>query len=190
MKKTAAALGAALLALSLGMPAANASATAAAPPAAASSAGCGSTWGSLPKSVPTMSTGATVENVQAARRGCFDRLVIDLHGRLAGYTVRYVDQVLGEGSGLPVPLRGVAFLEVTVTAPAYDQNGNPTYVPANPAELVDVAGFSTFRQIAWAGSFEGHTRLGLGVRDRLPFRVFVIGGPAGGSRLVIDVAHR
>jgi hypothetical protein len=34
------------------------------------------------------------------------------------------------------------------------------------------------------------TKIGLGVRARLPFRVFALAGPGGGSRLVIDVAHR
>jgi len=43
---------------------------------------------------------------------------------------------------------------------------------------------------AYAGSFEATTTVGLGVRARLPFRVFVLAGPATGSRLVIDVAHR
>ena len=34
------------------------------------------------------------------------------------------------------------------------------------------------------------TGIGLGVRARLPYRVFVLDGSGGGSRLVIDVAHR
>jgi hypothetical protein len=50
--------------------------------------------------------------------------------------------------------------------------------------LVNVTGFSTFRQVAWAGSFEGQTTVGLGVRARLPFRVFTLPG-----RVVVDVAH-
>jgi hypothetical protein len=41
-----------------------------------------------------------------------------------------------------------------------------------------------------AGSFEGLTTIGLGVRAKLPFRVFTLNGPDGHSRLVIDVAHR
>jgi hypothetical protein len=187
MNKTIAALGAALISLCLGLPAADAASAAA--PAAAASSSCGTHWGSLDKSVQTMSA-ATVENVRAGRHGCFDRLVIDLQGKAAGYNVRYVDQVTQQGSGAAVPLRGGAFLQVTVTAPAYDSSGHPTYVPANPAEVVNVAGFSTFRQVAWAGTFEGYTSLGVGVRARLPFRVFILGGPDGGSRLVVDVAHR
>jgi hypothetical protein len=68
-------------------------------------------------------------------------------------------------------------------------HGSPAYTPANRAELANVAGYQTFRQVAWAGSFEGYTSVGLGVRARLPFRAFTLAGPGGGSRLVIDVAH-
>lgn len=56
-----------------------------------------------------------------------------------------------------------------------------------------MCGFRTFRQVAWAGSFEGLTTVGLGVRARLPFRVFALSGipgPAQGARVVIDVVHR
>ena len=57
-------------------------------------------------------------------------------------------------------------------------------------ELIDTTHFRTFRHVAWAGSFEGMTTIGLGVTARLPFRAFVLPGPGDGSRLVIDVAHR
>jgi len=41
-----------------------------------------------------------------------------------------------------------------------------------------------------SGANDGATLIGLGVRARLPMRVFVLDGPGDGSRLVIDVAHR
>ena len=63
---------------------------------------------------------------------------------------------------MPVPLRGQAFIQVTVNAPAYDDNGKSTYNPANPKELTDVTGYQTFRQVAWAGSFEGYSSLASG----------------------------
>lgn len=56
--------------------------------------------------------------------------------------------------------------------------------------MVDVTGDDTLRQVAVAGSFEGRTTFGVGVRARLPMWVFVLDGPGTGSRLVIDVAHR
>jgi hypothetical protein len=75
-----------------------------------------------------------------------------------------------------------------VRAPAYE-DGDPTYDPQDPARLVDVGGWSTFRQVAMAGSFEGQTTIGLGVRARLPMRAYRVDGPGHCQRLVIDVAH-
>lgn len=157
-------------------------------PASASTSYCGLAWGSLAKASEGMSS-ASVTGVRTGQHYCFDRMVVDLNGPVAGYTVKYVPQVLQDGSGLPVPLRGGARLQVTVNAPAYDASGNPTYNPADRNELSNVSGYQTFRQVASAGSFEGYTSLGLGVRARLPFRVFSLAGPDAGSRLVIDVAH-
>ncbi|MCP2291485.1 hypothetical protein ACFYT3_09100 [Nocardia amikacinitolerans] len=149
---------------------------------------CGLVWGSLEKTEPNHST-APVTSVRSGRHQCFDRLVIDVAGPVTGYRATYVGSVRMDASGAPVPLRGGAFLSVTVHAPAYDNAGNPTFDPADRGELARVAGYRTLRQVAWAGSFEGQTTLGVGVRARLPFRVFTLDGPGGGSRVVIDVAH-
>lgn len=159
-----------------------------APGPAAAAPYCGLAWGSLAKAKPGMSQ-ANVVNIRTGQHYCFDRLVIDLNGKAAGYSVRYVPQVVQDGSGLPVSLRGQAFIQVTANAPAYNSNGKATYNPANKSELSNVAGYQTFRQVAWAGSFEGYSSLGIGVRARLPFRIFMLDGPGSGSRLVIDVAH-
>lgn len=161
-------------------------------PTTARAAYCGITWGSQGKTAtaPVASGQSSVTNVRAGRHACFDRLVIDLSGHRSTATVRYVNTVVMDGSGLPVPLRGGARLQIVVLAPAYDLNGHPTYVPENSRELVSVTGYRTFRQVAWAGSFEGQTTVGLGVRARLPMRVFLLTGPDRHSRVVIDVAHR
>ena len=156
----------------------------AAAPANAAGASCGIGWGSLPKDLSTGSTGEVV-NIRAGRHRCFDRLVLDVSGDANGYFVRYVDEVRMDGSGDLVPLRGGARLEVITTAPAVAADA--WFLPNG--ELIDTAGYRTFRHVAWAGSFEGHTTLGLGVRARLPFRVFLLDGPASGSRMVVDVAH-
>lgn len=161
------------------------SGTAAAGTAAAAGPYCGQRWGSLPEAVETMSA-AEVVDVRAGRHACFDRLVLDLDGDVAGYRVEYVAAVHQDGSGDVVPVRGGARLSVMVTAGV-----RPTDAFFLPdGGLVDVSGYRTFRHVAWAGSFEGQTTIGLGVRARLPFRVFALDGPGQGSRLVIDVAHR
>ncbi|KAF0849052.1 AMIN-like domain-containing (lipo)protein [Nocardia caishijiensis] len=154
-------------------------------PASATPSYCGLTWGSLDKSSPGYAPGA-VRDVRAGRHDCYDRLVVDLTGPVAGYRVGYVDTVTQDGSGAGVPLRGGAFLQVAVLAPAHDDAGASTYLPGDRGDLVNVNGYQTFRQVALAGSFEGQTTLGLGVRARLPFRVFGLESP---SRVVIDVAH-
>lgn len=181
MKKFSVWLAAILLAAGLGFVAAG--------PASAATPYCGLTWGSLLKADGAM-TGAPVTNVRTGQHYCFDRLVVDLGGMPApGYSVRYVGQVIQDGSGAVVPVRGGARLQVVVKAPAYDNNGQPTYTPADKAGLANVSGYQTFRQVVWAGSFEGQTTIGLGVRARLPSRVFTLDGPGAGSRLVVDVAH-
>ena len=158
-------------------------------PASATTSYCGLAWGSLAETNRTMSA-ASVTNVRTGRHYCFDRMVVDLNGPVKGYTARYVGNVTQDGSGFKVPLRGKAFLQVTVTAPSYNsETGKATYSPANKAELSNVAGYQTFRQVASAGSFEGYTSIGVGVRARLPFRVITLAGPGSGSRLIVDVAH-
>lgn len=153
---------------------------------------CQAPWGSLLKQ-RTPYTGKQITNIRSGRHHCFDRLVVDINatgkGR-PGYQVKYVKSVKKDGSGARVPLRGGAKLRIIVKAPAYDARGRLTYKPATWSELVDVAGYRTFRQVAWAGTFEGQTTIGLGVRARLPMRSFVLDNPGGGHRVVVDVAHR
>jgi hypothetical protein len=166
-----------------------------APPAAAHTPYCGITWGSVAKSAPAM-TGVPVVGARVGTHSCYDRLVIDLGGTPAGgYDVRYVDGLYNEDTGERVAVAGGATLMVTAKAPSRDANGQPT-VPWRWAthivtpEQFDAGGFATFRDLVSAGSYEGETDVALGVRARLPFRAFTLDGPGGGSRLVIDVAHR
>lgn len=197
-RRTGAAL-AAVLALGLGAPA-----SASGPGAGTTLAGvgvsvglqsspyCGIYWGSLPRTNGTAGTSGTVDNVRAGRHACFDRLVIDVDdvpGSMT-YDIRYVDVLRADGSGEEIALDGGATLQIVLRAPAYDDAGRATYTPSNPSRLVGVKNWSTFRQVALAGSFEGQTTVGLGVRARLPYRAFVLDGPGDGARLVVDVAHR
>ncbi|MET9503874.1 hypothetical protein ABZY42_19475 [Streptomyces sp. NPDC006622] len=162
----------------------------AAPAAAARAAVvCPTGWGSIDKAY-TAGTMAPVRNARTGRHDCYDRLVIDVPGAAAaglGYSVRYVDALYQDGSGRYIPVGGGAILEVRVSAPAYDPDtGAPTYPAraAQPLPGVDLTGYRTFRDTRYAGSFEGETQIGLGVRARLPFRVQRLD-----DRLVIDVAH-
>ena len=127
-----------------------------------------------------------VRNVRAGQHPCFDRLVIDLRrparARLLGQGA--VRQIVQDASGQPIPVRGGARLSIVLRAPA--RNG----FPVNSHNLVNVTGSGTLRQVVAAGSFEGVASFGLGVSYKLPFRVLVLTGATGASRVVIDVAHK
>ena len=167
-------------------PAAAAGSARTGPAAVAAATSCAVRWGSLPQQASAAAGTDGLTDVRAGRHACFDRLVLD---DASWAWVRYVDQVTEDGSGRPVPLRGGARLEIVTTRSDRVDTGAPTYTPADPGELVDVTGWTTFRQAAFAGSFEGQTTLGLGVRARLPFRVFVLTTGQPSPRVVIDVAH-
>jgi hypothetical protein len=181
MKKLAAVLAAAIAMLAL-----VATAASAAPISTVSihNPYCGIHWGSGPKHAGTM-VGSRVRTVMAGEHACFDRLVIELGaGKKPGYRVGYVARIIQDPSGKVIPVRGGAKLHIAVLAPAR------AGFPVNSRHLVNVRGFRTFRQAVAAGSFEGITSFGLGVRARLPFRVFILNGPGAHHRLVIDVANR
>ncbi len=149
---------------------------------------CGITWGSLPKSAgPETSPTVQLTNIRTGQHDCFDRMVLDQNGLAAGYAVQYVSNVYGDPTGQLIPLSGGAKLQIVLKAASHDVNGNITYsgVMAQPLPGVNLAGYQTFRDAKFAGSFEGYTTIGLGVRAQLPFRVFKLD-----NRVVIDVAHR
>jgi hypothetical protein len=152
-------------------------------------ASCGVTWGSLPKSGPALAD-RPLTNVRTGRHDCYDRMVLDIRGgepTAPGYQVRYVDRFRQDGSGHHIEIGGGAILEIVVTAPSYDpETYEPTYGGrgGEPLPGVRLSGYRTFKDARFGASFEGTTQLGLGVRARLPFRVFPLG-----DRLVIDVAH-
>jgi hypothetical protein len=147
---------------------------------------CGITWGSQPKVVETYSTNP-LTNIRTGRHDCYDRMVFDLRGGTAGYRVQYVTNVYADGSGQLIPLSGGAKLQIVALAPAYDINtGQTTYPGVVGKKLpgVKLSGYQTFHDAKYAGSFEGQTTVGLGVRARLPFRVLTLD-----NRIVVDVAH-
>ncbi|MFE1251527.1 hypothetical protein [Streptomyces sp. NPDC058735] len=149
---------------------------------------CPTGWGSLAKT-DAGATAAPLRNIRTGRHTCFDRMVVDVPGAGSGvgYTVQYVDELHQDGSGRLIPVAGGAVIEVRVAAPAYDpETGAATYPGrvSRPLPGVDLTGYRTFRDTRFAGSFEGDTQIGLGVRARLPFRVLQLE-----DRVIVDVAH-
>lgn len=146
---------------------------------------CVTGWGSLAKATAALG-GAPLVTTRTGGHTCWDRVVFELDGPAAGYSVSYVDAVVQDGSGAVLPVPGGARMQVALHHPAYDGQGSSTYSQAGGT----VVGYTTLRSVVYGGSFEGYTTFGVGVRARLPFRVFTLTGPGGHSRIVVDVAHR
>jgi hypothetical protein len=154
-------------------------------------------WGSGPRRQLVLSS-APLYLVRVGRDDCYERVVVDLNGPDAvGYAVRYVPVVREDGSGTPRPVAGGAALELVVGAPALgldDQGHQPGNVLAEPGAdfftAGQLAGWRSLREVRYAGSFEGQTTIAVGVRERVPFRVFtVLDARDQIRRVVLDVAR-
>jgi hypothetical protein len=153
-------------------------------------------WGTGPVVGTTAMTPSPLYLTRVGQHACYDRVVFDLNGPQAvGFAARYVPVVLADASGKPVPVAGRAALQITVRAPILgtDNQGHQPWVkvPAVGESLVapsKIAGWSSLRAVTFAGSFEGQTTVAVGVRQRLPFRVFV--SSAGSyQHVVLDISH-
>jgi peptidoglycan hydrolase-like protein with peptidoglycan-binding domain len=138
--------------------------------------------GSIQQTTDDVGT-ALLVRVRAGRNKDFDRLVFDFEGPVPGVRVQYVKQLVQDGSGQPIPLRGRAVVQTVIQpAAAHRDDGTPTLTGPPP----DVNGFAAFRQVADAGDFEGVLTWGIGVAARTGLRSFTLTGP---SRVAVDVVH-
>ncbi len=129
----------------------------------------------------------TLTGVTAATAPCGDRVIFEVAGvSSVGYRIGYVAELLGIGSGLPIEVAGATVLVVDLEVPAYNDAGQATYEPKKPLNLVEVAGLTSVRQVAWAGSFEGHSLIGIGVDRVRPYSVTVVAGTP--TRVIVEIA--
>jgi hypothetical protein len=122
--------------------------------------------------------------VRYGRHATFDRTVFDFTGGTPAYRVAY-GALTGVGTGSPIPLVGAADLSVTF-------DGAFAYDPDTGASTVDLRrglrpGLPTLREIRSGGAFEGQIAYGLGLADRVGFRVLRLTNP---PRIAVDVAHQ
>lgn len=159
----------------------------AAPTTAASCAPVATASASVTATPGTDVARPTLTGVTAATGPCGDRVSFEVAGvPSVGYRIGYASQLLGIGSGLAIPVAGSTVLVVNLEVPAYDDAGQGTYVPADPANLVNVSGLTSVQQVAWAGSFEGYSLIGIGVDRIRPYSVTVVAGQP--TRVVVEIA--
>jgi hypothetical protein len=151
---------------------------------------CGITWGSTGKSGGTLSQASLIAT-RTGRHDCYDRVVFEFDGPVDGYAVHYGETYTdGEGLAMSPYTAGDALLAVSLRAPAYDDAHVSTYPHRTGDHVANVLRYRTLRDVVFAGSHEGYTTFAVGVRARLPFRVFVLTGPGQHSRIVLDIAHQ
>lgn len=142
---------------------------------------CAARWGTQQVYADTTTVGP-ITGVRTGRHTCYDRLVIDVDGKVDGYEVQYMPKWTKSRSELE-------HLQIDVGAGMVDAAGHPTFGTGNNIESPDLSRYRTFRSLRGGGGAK-NSIFSLDVRARLPFRVFILDGPGGGSRLVVDVAHR
>jgi hypothetical protein len=124
-----------------------------------------------------------VVDLRVGEHANFDRVVIDLDGKVPGYQVKYVRHLRHDGSGDVVPLKGRKFIEIALLpARAHDRAGHSVYV----GPKLEQYDFAMLRGVALTGDFEGAVSFGLSTRAKTDFRVHVLHFP---NRIVIDLHH-
>jgi hypothetical protein len=119
----------------------------------------------------------TLTGIRWGRHDRYDRTVFDFTGGTPGYRIEY-GPLVGIGTGEPIPVAGAATLRVIFDgAFPGSVDLNRTYDPLLP----------TLRQIRSGGAFEGRISFGLGLADRVGFRVLRLTSP---PRIAVDVAHQ
>jgi hypothetical protein len=153
-------------------------------------------WSTAVQDGGAATTTAPLYLVRVGQHGCYDRVVFDINaGDEVGYVVHYAPVVDADPSAAPVPVNGRAALQVVIRAPIWgmDSQGHQPWrrAPAVGADLIDpaqTAGWAALTGVKFAGSFEGQTTIAVGVREKVPFRVWVR-SEHDYRHVVLDLAH-
>ena len=124
-----------------------------------------------------------VVDLRFAAHDDFDRVVIDLRGKIPGGSARYQRRFTMDGSGNPVRIRGRSGIALALTpAVAHDRRGHNVYDGPRVAR----PRLETLKALAFTGDFEGTVSFGFALNHRADYRVFFLHRP---QRLVIDFRH-
>ena len=116
-------------------------------------------------------------DVRAVHRDGADRVVFQFDaGAPTGFDVRYVDRLLGDGSGLPIRIAGRAILQVGLHDTRTDA--------ASPAPARRAFAVPNAMTVVRSGLFEGFTTYGIGLARRARFDVV---RQPGRSRVVVVI---
>lgn len=126
-------------------------------------------------------------DIRVGRHDGFDRVVFEYSGTgTPGWHVRYVEETIGDPSGLPVSVAGETALEATVMGVRYPEAGEAAFY-SGPGR-VRVAATEEVTEVVFGSIFEGYQQnfIGIDEDDRLPFRAYLLTDPV---RVVVEVRH-
>lgn len=108
----------------------------------------------------------------------YDRVVFEFNSTIPLLQIQYVSHLIGDPSGLPVPIAGNAILQLQFTpAQAHNDLGQPTVPGDITYNLPNV------KEVKGAGDFEGIVMYGIGLDHKAETRILTLANP---SRVVID----
>src|SRR5262245_31634784 len=108
----------------------------------------------------------------------YDRVVFEFSDPIPRLRIEYVEQLVADGSGFPVPVSGNAILCVQLEpAQAHDESAHDT-VPGRISTNLPLV-----REIVGSGDFEAVVTYGIGLSCKAHTRILTLEHP---NRLVID----
>ena len=121
-----------------------------------------------------------LKKIRGASHVGYDRVVFEFDGPVpADFDVSFVPAIIGDPSGLPVPVIGQALLGVTFSlANGHDEDGNVF------TDAITTLGLKNVIQVVRSGDFEAVLSFGIGLAKQTQFSVFTLTNP---SRVVIDI---
>ncbi|MCP3805087.1 hypothetical protein NLX83_38065 [Allokutzneria sp. A3M-2-11 16] len=142
-----------------------------------------------PQAVSELQGPGVLSSINVGKHPGYDRVVFTFDAAVADHNASYVDQVTQDGSGFPVPLRGSAFLQLTIRGATTDNQMHVT----DPGQLRTYKGpqritpqADVVAEIASAGDFEGDLSFGIGLTRKLRYEISKLTAP---TRVVVDFFH-
>lgn len=132
---------------------------------------------SIPDPIATLVAIRAAHHSEAAPQ--YDRVVFEFSGPIPLLKVEYVHQLIEDGSGAPVVIKGGAVLMVQLTpARAHDDQAQSTAPGRMAVSMPNV------KEIVRAGDFEANLTYGIGLTQKVYIRILTLASP---SRVVIDL---
>jgi hypothetical protein len=109
----------------------------------------------------------------------YDRVVFEFTDAVPLLRIEYVNELIGDGSGLPIPIAGRSILLVQFTPARAHTDAGQTTAPAKMKPKLPIV-----KAIVCSGDFEGVVSYGIGLGKKAYTRILLMDNP---NRLVIDL---